>query len=171
VSSSPRRREPALRRLRAGLLRPPAAGGHRVAGRVASSYANGRAIERLSRSNLLRHEFLAGSLPPPVHGAEKDAQLIAHRRIGFKIGPPKLAAQLLGGAMHCRCDKPLFQFTESFAFDPHRGVPVTVPSFAAADGVAREMDRLPANVPDQLSLGSEERMLPVWVARITKKRP
>jgi len=96
-----------------------------------------------------------------VDGPQQNAQLIAHRRVGFEGQPSELLTQFLDGAMDCQRAETLFQLGKWLAGDAHRGVPPAVASLAAAEGVTVKVERLAAEVPNPLPLPREERMFPM----------
>src|ERR1017187_7251803 len=60
-----------------------------------------------------------GRFSKPVHGAQQDGTLVAHRRKRLERQRPKLATQLLHRSLHSGPFELRQQFTENLALDAH----------------------------------------------------
>ena len=86
--------------------------------------------------------------------------MIAHGGVRFEVQRPELTAEVLDGPVHRHGGEACFQLAEHAALDAHGGVPApAVPPLPAADGVAHEVEWLPADVANPIPLGGEEGVL------------
>src|ERR1019366_2247391 len=73
-----------------------------------------------------RHQFQPRRFAEPVHGAQQDGALVAHRRKWLEWNDAKLQAKFVNGLVNSLSFEPTEKLSERLALDAHRDVQRTV---------------------------------------------